>query len=208
MLCMLRAPTSASAHFLTCIHDQTGLSFTQVATWFINARKRVWKPLIHNQNNDVGSTMDVDNSAHALSFSSGASSIDSCSCESSSSPFSDSDHESHEYVSPLDHDMSPRDEENYLPLQPSPPPTNADRREYTKVGIVVSTGRNMLHVGMMSPDKSQTYVCTVASAQTESPTHIFVDDPHDDYQGLELFASCYGQSSVAVNATFPHPHDV
>ena len=26
---------------------QTGLSFTQVATWFINARKRVWKPLIH-----------------------------------------------------------------------------------------------------------------------------------------------------------------
>jgi len=24
-----------------------GLSFTQVSTWFINARKRVWKPLIH-----------------------------------------------------------------------------------------------------------------------------------------------------------------
>ena len=24
-----------------------GLSFTQVSTWFFNARKRVWKPLIH-----------------------------------------------------------------------------------------------------------------------------------------------------------------
>ena len=66
----VRAPGShfGSAHFLTCRHDQTGLSYTQVATWFINARKRVWKPLVHDQNsNDVGSTMDVDNSVHALS---------------------------------------------------------------------------------------------------------------------------------------------
>lgn len=204
MLCMLRAPTSASAHFLTCIHDQTGLSFTQVATWFINARKRVWKPLIHNQNDDVGSTMDVDNSAQALSFSSGASSIDSCSCASSGSPFSESDHESHESVSPLDHDMSPCDEENYVP---PPPPTNADRREYAKVGIVVSPGRNMLRVSMMSPDRSQAYVSTVVSpdrSQTyvgtvaspdRSQTYIFVDDPHDDYQGLELFSSCHVPST-------------
>ena len=27
--------------------DRTGLSFTQVTTWFVNARKRVWKPLLH-----------------------------------------------------------------------------------------------------------------------------------------------------------------
>ena len=163
-----------SVHFLTCRHDQTGLSFTQVATWFINARKRVWKPLVHDQNNDdVGSTMDVDNCAHALAFSSGASSIDSCIRASSSASFSESD--SHESVSPVDHDMSPCDEKDYVP---PPPPTHADRREYATVGIVVSPSRNMLCVGMISPDRSQMYVGMVA-----------VPDPHDDYQGLELFSS-------------------
>jgi hypothetical protein len=183
----VRAPGShfGSAHFLTCRHDQTGLSFTQVATWFINARKRIWKPLVHDQNsNDVGSTMDVDNSAHALSFSSGASSKDSYSCASSSSPFSESD--SHESVSPLDHDMSPYDEEDHVP---PPPPTHADRREYATVGIVVSPGRNMLCLGMMSPDRSQTYVGMLASPD-RSQGYIVVPDPHDDYQGLELFSSC------------------
>ena len=171
----LRASASAAVHFLTCRHDQTGLSFTQVATWFINARKRVWKPFVHDQNNDdVGSTMDVDNCAHALAFSSGASSIDSCIRASSSASFSESD--SHESVSPVDHDMSPCDEKDYVP---PPPPTHADRREYATVGIVVSPSRNMLCVGMISPDRSQMYVGMVA-----------VPDPHDDYQGLELFSSC------------------
>jgi hypothetical protein len=186
----VRAPGSSigSAHFLTCRHDQPGLSFTQVATWFINARKRVWKPLVHDQNsNDVGSTMDVDNNAHALSFSSGASSIDSYSCASSSSPFSESD--THESVSPLDHDiadMSPCNEEDYVP---PPPSTHADRREYATVGIVVSPGRNMLCLGMMSPDRSQTHVGMVVSPD-RSQVYIVVPDPHDDYQGLELFSSC------------------
>ena len=32
--------------------DRTGLSFTQVTTWFVNARKRVWKPLLHESRRD------------------------------------------------------------------------------------------------------------------------------------------------------------
>ena len=179
----VRAPGShfGSAHFLTCRHDQTGLSFTQVATWFINARKRVWKPFVHDQNDDVGSTMDVDDSAHALAFASGAPSIDSCSRAPSSSSFSESDS--------VDHDMSPCvqcDEEDYVP---PPPPTHADRREYATVGIKVSPCRNMLCVGMMSPDRSQMYVGMLASPN-RSQVYIVVPDPHDDYQGLELFSSC------------------
>ena len=170
-----------TVHFLTCRHDQPGLSFTQVATWFINARKRVWKPFVHDQNNDdVGSTMDVDDSAHALAFASGAPSIDSCSRAPSSSSFSESDS--------VDHDMSPCvqcDEEDYVP---PPPPTHADRREYATVGIKVSPSRNMLCVGMMSPDRSQMYVGMLASPN-RSQVYIVVPDPHDDYQGLELFSS-------------------
>ena len=177
----LRASASAAVHFLTCRHDQPGLSVTQVATWFINARKRVWKPFVHDQNDDVGSTMDVDDSAHALAFASGAPSIDSCSRAPSSSSFSESDS--------VDHDMSPCvqcDEEDYVP---PPPPTHADRREYATVGIKVSPSRNMLCVGMMSPDRrSQMYVGMLASPN-RSQVYIVVPDPHDDYQGLELFSS-------------------
>ena len=54
-----------------------GLSFTQVATWFINARKRVWKPLIRH-------SADIEElqSSEYLTSSFSASSSDTCSISS------------------------------------------------------------------------------------------------------------------------------
>eukprot|EP00960_Hanusia_phi_P051934 761118-Hanusia_phi.AAC.2 len=40
--------------------DRTGLSYTQVSTWFINARKRVWKPLKR-----TGARKGAKSTAHA-----------------------------------------------------------------------------------------------------------------------------------------------
>ncbi|XP_022854554.1 BEL1-like homeodomain protein 4, partial [Olea europaea var. sylvestris] len=42
-LCLLRYPSDADKHLLA---RQTGLSRNQVSNWFINARVRLWKPMI------------------------------------------------------------------------------------------------------------------------------------------------------------------
>lgn len=100
--------------------DRSGLSYTQVATWFVNARKRVWKPLLRQGGN--GKTCHIAEVDDALvddglmcSTSSDMASLASTYCSSASNADSDCYKEV-----PDDHDVM-YDEEKPPPPPPPPP---------------------------------------------------------------------------------------
>jgi hypothetical protein len=131
--------------------------------------------------------MDVDDDAQASAFSS---SVDSFGLESPCSTPSRS--ESAESRRSLDDDVC-EDCCEY----PPPPPAAAALNECSSKGNLASPSRNMLFHPIVSPDRSQMYLCMPRGEEC-----ITWPDAHDDYQGLEPFPDC--RMSSLFQPPFPN----
>lgn len=202
-----------------------GLSFTQVATWFVNARKRVWKPLIHQDANHdelTGAaalrdtplclTGNTGPEAPDIDFESDATASSECSGRGTISQHEadESESEAHD-VNQDTGDVDMHDADDLAESVPPPPagvsthrptspehPFSSSQHRPTSPERPFSSPVTSPYRLMIPPFNQRDNMYAVAH-----PLHLQQEIPlaetYDQYQGLALFPTAFPTTSPCIS---------
>jgi hypothetical protein len=173
---------------------QTGLSFTQVATWFINARKRVWKPLIHQDaSHDELTGVATMRSATRTQERYGVASSDSHS-STCTTDYADSQNDAGECESCCD-DIGSAVQHNVMMIdhhhQSRPPPPPAE------LPVPLAPAQ---FAGGYAPELGVADIISPGLSTAKKVCNVHVDD---QFQGLALFSTVFPTTTTTSPCLSP-----